>query len=792
MMVNGMTQLKTKPTGIEARYERARLLMQGIYTKKGALNTTLFPVWLGDSDCFWYERDVRKGSNPSILYGKEYRLVNAKTATNKLAFNHQALADALASSAKQKVDAFNLPIRKVEIDIDSAELVNALRFTAFDKRWLFNIASGLCTEIDIPLSNNQVMSPDGKYIVFSQDNNLWLRTLENGGECPLTTDGEANFVYGATGTAWGHTMGGEGLQVLWSPNSQRIFTVQRDTRQVKALPVVHHVPKDGSIRPQVEYCRFAYQGDEHIETLRLLAIDITSGRQQPASYPQIPVTRNNNGFFTANLGWWANDSRRAYFVDVDRYYKYARVIEFDAETGKTRMLFEETSDTHINLMLNIDELPTFMPLSESNEILWYSERSGWAHFYLYDLDTGKLKNPVTEGDWLVRTFVHFDPQRRELFAQTAGCQDGIDPYYRDLVRINIDTGEMARLIGGDYEVVAATRKDLLTISSGCNGASNAISKTGDFALVTRSRANSIPISVLVDRYGNEIMELETADVSILPDGWQWPEPVKLKAADKVTDIYGLVYRPSDFSSDKSYPVISHLFSTPELTVVPKGSFTNESAFGWFYLDPAALAELGFIVVQIDGRGTPFREKSFHDECYGWSESASNLEDHVSGIQQLAERYPYMDLERVGITTHASGGPGAVQGLLKHPDFYNVGVANQLHDSRMISGTMWGDKYEGPSGPIQGKQYPEELASQLEGKLLLMDGMLDTTAPPAATFRVVEALQKANKDFDLILLPSFGHSVSNYLIRRSWDYLVKHLLGEEPPKDFRLSGVFGEE
>jgi dipeptidyl aminopeptidase/acylaminoacyl peptidase len=219
--------------------------------------------------------------------------------------------------------------------------------------------------------------------------------------------------------------------------------------------------------------------------------------------------------------------------------------------------------------------------------------------------------------------------------------------------------------------------------------------------------------------------------------------------------------------------------------VSKGSFSNGACNGWPYFDASALAELGFIVVQLDGRGTPFREKAFHETCYGRAESANNLEDHVAGIRQLAERYPYMDLDRVGIHS-LQGGPGAIQGLLHYPDFYRVGVGACTHDSRLMPSTMWGDKYEGLAGADPDYQYPEHFADQLKGKLLFMHGMLDVQNPPAAIYRVIEALQKANKDFDLLSMPTLGHAMNSYMMRRTWDYLVKHLQGIEPPKEFKLT------
>jgi dipeptidyl aminopeptidase/acylaminoacyl peptidase len=539
--------------------------------------------------------------------------------------------------------------------------------------------------------------------------------------------------------------------------------------------------------------KVALQGDEHIPEYRLVAIDIDSGRLQAAHYPKVPIVRNSGGFFHSRLGWWSTDNRHAYFVDMARGYQTVRVVEFDTFTGNTRVLFEETSETHLNLMVNEDELPTIMPLPETKELIWFSERSGWAHLYLYDLTTGELKNAITSGEWCVRNILSVNPQRREVFLHTMGRTPNRDPYYRDIVRVNLDTGALTEIAASDDDYFAASDHcfDMETNGFAMTrdiAMARSVSHSGKYVVATRSRVDTVPVTVLLDRDGKALLELEQGDMTTLyarvSRQWQWPEPVQLMAADNTSPIYGVVWRPSDFSPDQSYPVISSGFNTPELPRVPKGSFTNSSSGGAYYCSGAALAELGFIVVQIDARGTPFRGKAFQDTSYGWAESAGCIDDHVAGIKQLAERYPYMDLDRVGISS-LGGGTGAVQGLLQHPKFFKVGVHGSLHDSRLMATPLWSDKYEGLVGSDSKEQYPEAYAENLQGKLLLMCGMLDFCTLPANTFRVVEALQKANKDFDLIMLPSLGHGMSQYLVRRAWDYLVRHLLNEEPPAGFDL-------
>ena len=781
---------------IANRYEYAQNIMQGIWTDKIVFNDRVYPIWIGESDCFWYERTTKLEQGDASYFGKEYRLVNANAATNKPAFNHPIFAEALAKASSQNVNAFDLPIKSVEIGMEPL----VVEFSAFDKRWKYSDQSKICVEIET-LKEGWIISPDGTQAVFARDYNLFITNLTNGDERALTTDGEEYFVYGAMDTAWGKAISPPtDLQVRWSPDSRRLFAIQRDTRLVKSTPIVHHVPKDGSLRPTVEKIKVAYPGDENIETLRLLVIDTEKNEVLEADYRHIPVTRNGDGFFRSNRGWWGKDSDVVYFIDMERDYQAVRLVSFDILSGATRILFEETSDTHINLMHDNDDRPAFMPLPESNELLWFSERSGWAHLYLYDLANGQLKKAVTKGDWLVRDVIAFDAVRREVFLQTAGRSVNneniqtaeIDPYYLDLVRVNVDTGYIATIVSGDYNFLTTCpkRSDSIVVEElfGLDiGSSNGVSPTGNFCVVTRGRADIPCVSELVDRNGIKVLVVEEANLSGLPDDWQWPEPVKLLAADGKTDIYGLVYRPSNFSPNLSYPVISHVFNNAEMPFVSKGSFNNGVIAGYGYYDAAALAQLGFIVVQVDGRGTPCRSKSFYTESYGKAQCASNIDDHVAAIKQLSKQYPYIDTNRAGITAHFAGGTGAVFGLLQYPEFYKVGVNSSLLDQRFVSASMSGDKYNGLNHQALGNELPEECAQNLRGKLLLIHGLLNWCCAASGTFRLVEALQKANKDFDMLVLPNHGHEMSNnYLTRRTWDYLVENLLKIQPPKEFNLT------
>ena len=771
---------------MEERYKRASKIQKGVLNRSYVPNDILFPHWVGDTNCFWYERVVRDRQNTSTESRVEYRMVDAVAQCNELAFDHEALANALSIAAQREVFAHKLPIESVDFDLTPLRV----RFTAFDRRWVFDAKSAECAEAELR-PQSWLISPDRKRAVFVKDFNLVLRVLDTGEERNLTEDGCEDWAYGmpgdnyaASSDVWGYL-----AQACWSPDGKQVLTVVRDTRNVKVLPVVQHVPLDGTIRPKVVNCKIALPGDDSVPEYALLAIDIESGDIQKAQYPAIPALNNGRGFFTDKMGWWALDSRRAYFVDQTRDHRTINVVEFDTASGQTRVVFSETSATHLSMSPGMYMTPAFWPIQETNELVWWSERTGWGHLYLYDLNTGDLKRTLTKGEWLVYQVLRFDFERKEIFVQTAGRVPGRDPYYNDLCRVHLDTGNIFEIASSDHDYIASSKRDFITSYAKSIAidvdTSSALSPDGEFAVVTRSRVDQESVSVLLDRKGSELLTLERADVSELPASWQWPEPVKLKAADGKTDTYGVVFRPSDFSASNSYPVVALGHHMPDVIVSPKGSFMSDSSFfGIHFNYAAALAELGFIVVTIDGRGTPRRDKRFQDDVYGRVLSGNLMKDEVAGIRQLAERYPYIDLERVG-SACLTGGPGAVRGLLEHPDFYKVGVSVVQHDPRLMPCTVMGDKFEGPFDERCDHQYPEDLVENLRGKLLLINGMLDTGNPVACLLRLTHALEMANKDFDMHVSAGGGHGASNFQLRRCWDYLVRHLMGAEPPKEFAL-------
>ncbi|MDB9953858.1 S9 family peptidase, partial [Porticoccaceae bacterium] len=568
---------------------------------------------------------------------------------------------------------------------------------------------------------------------------------------------------------------------FWSPDGKQFLTIQHDIRQVEEVWKTVKAEGDNFKASTVKVKGFAMADDKQVGSFRYVAIDLETGTVQKPRYPQI-----SNEYIllhSSELAWWGKNSRLAYFVDADRYHKAVRLVEFDTKTGTTRVLFEEKSNTFFNFAHMAEDKSVMIPLPETEELLWFSERSGWGHLYLYDLNTGELKSAVTTGEWLVRSVVRYEAKRREIFLQTAGRDPSKDPYYRDLVRVNIDTGELFALAESNHDIEGYSTQSTATFE--CGGFNlNGVSPSGNYAVVTPSRVDTVPVTYLLDREGQTVMTIEEADISRLPNGFQWPEPVKTLAADGKTDIYGVVYRPSDFSEDKSYPVVNHVFNMPTTTFAAKSAFNVHS---WTTFSSAAIAELGFVVVQFDGRGTPHRNKAFMDESYGDYEGASNLSDHVAGIQQLGGRYPYLDLDRVGIASEVSGN-GASWGLLKYPDFYKVGVEGQVFDIRGMT-TTGVNRYVGPAGT---SHYLEQLAGNLQGKLLLATSAGSYGDYYGLSFvgfsRLVEAFARANKDIDLSYDPAYSWGVTTYQIRRGWDYLVRHLQGNVPPENFLLNGT----
>jgi dipeptidyl-peptidase-4 len=609
------------------------------------------------------------------------------------------------------------------------------------------------------------VSPDGKRAAFIRGYNLWVRDVATGRETQLTTDGVKDFGYATDNAGWVRS---DNPILMWSPDSRKIATFQQDERRVGEMYLVN--TKVG--HPELQAWKYPLPGDSVVAMIHRVIIEVDGPRvirlQMPADFHRSTlcdhvVCRGDNDW--ADVEWYPDGSHLA-FVSTSRDHKRETLRVANAATGSIRTVLEETAATQYesgNGVINWRVLPS------SNEIIWFSERDDWGQLYLYDLTTGRLKSRITSGEGNVAQLLRIDEKNRTLYFVGNGKEPGRDPYFRHFYKIGMDGRGLTLLTPEDAD------HDIT------------VSPSGRYFVDTYSRPDVPQISVLRDLNGKTVVNLEKADISrLLATGWKPPTRITVKARDGKTDLYGLLYAPTRMDSSRKYPIVNHIYPGPQT-----GSVGSRS-FGPARGDAQALAELGFIVVQIDGMGTPWRSKSFHDAYYG-KMGDNTLPDQVAGMRELARRYPWIDLDRAGIYGHSGGGFAAAGAMFRYPDFFKVGVAQAgNHDNRVYEDD-WGERYQGlltrlPNGSDNyAAEANQEFAKNLKGKLLLAHGTLDDNVPPNSTLLVVDALIKANKDFDLIMFPNRTHGFGSepYMVRRRWDYFVKHLLGAEPPKEYLI-------
>lgn len=606
-------------------------------------------------------------------------------------------------------------------------------------------------------NRNEVASPDGKKAVFIKDWNLWVRDNETKKETQLTTDGIKDYGYATDNAGWKMS---DGPIVRWSPDSKKLATFQQDQRNVSDMYLV--TTNVGA--PVLKAWKYPLPGDKVIATIRRVIIDVENAKVISLNIPADPHRATlsddiaSSGTFD-DIDWKADGSEMA-FLSTSRDHKNEKFRIADATTGTVREVFEETVKTQFESgrgVINWRYLPN------TKEILWYSERDNWGHMYLYDATTGKLKNQITKGEWLVTKLLKVDEKNRILYFMGGGREAG-NPYFQYLYKIGFDGKGLT----------------LLTPEQGNH--SITLSPSENNFVDTYSQPNVPAVTNYRTLAGKLITALEKTDVSRLAaTGWKAPIPVNVKANDGKTDIYGLVFTPTKMDANKKYPVIDYIYPGPQGGSV--GSWSFNAARG----DHQALAELGFIVVVIEGTSNPFRSKSFHDMSYG-NMAENTLPDQITAIRQLSKTYP-IDTNKVGIWGHSGGGFATAAAMFRYPDFFKVGIAESgNHDNRNYEDD-WGERYNGLAENVDyEKQANQNYAKNLKGKLMLAHGMMDNNVPPSNTMLVVDALIKANKSFDLLLFPNSAHGFgqfSSYMMRRRWDYFVQHLLNTTPPTDYQL-------
>ncbi|HEY0420728.1 MAG TPA: DPP IV N-terminal domain-containing protein [Acetobacteraceae bacterium] len=634
----------------------------------------------------------------------------------------------------------------------------------------------------------EVLSPDGRLAAFTRGNDLWLRVLATDEERPLTRDGAPHHAYAKSPdmNLTPVTLARKGIRlpagVLWSPDSKRLFTYRLDERALGDFPMVQHVPDDGSVRPVLHNLKFALSGDRDIPTEAHLVIEVETGRIVPAAGG--PYITHVMSCIERQEAWWSADGGRVFFIDRDRMWRRHTLNEMDARSGAVRAVVGETGERFTDVNLSVTGLPNIAILDASDEVVWFSQRDGWAHLYLHDLRTGALKNRITEGEWVVRDIVRVDAARRLVFFLAGGLQE--NPYNRVLCRVGLDGTGFAVLTPqpGDHAVAMPQHRVPRDYIRPDFDTGEGISPGADYFVHSYSSLDSLPVSELCRADGSRVAVLEEARLDpALAAGWRFPEPFTAAAADGETKLFGAIWRPTDFDPGKAYPVIDYVYPGPQRGVMPTVMLTDNLAELGRSTLPQAFAELGFIVVCLDGRGTPLRSKAFHELSHGRLDNPGTLEDHIAVLRELARRHKEFDLSRVGIMGHSAGGYTTARAMLRHPEFFHVGVSTSgNHDQKGYS-FAWTEKFQGElvrhadgSTSYDAAANPA-LAHRLQGKLLLAYGDMDDNVHPALTIQLVDALIKADKDFDVLVLPGDDHTTvwSNpWFLRRAMEFMVTHL------------------
>jgi len=619
----------------------------------------------------------------------------------------------------------------------------------------------------------EILSPNRELAIYIDNFNLWVRNTKTDKRFQLTFDGFNNYGYATNNAGWKKS---KSPVLKWSPDSKKIATFRQDARGVGEM----YLTSTNVGHPKLEAWKYALPGDDKIFEIERLIIDVKSKKiikfKMNNDFQRSTTTDHiagRDGEFLDTQ--WSDDSSKLAFISTSRDHKEAHLQIADSKTGDVFSLFKENVKTYYESGVRAEN---WKVLFDSNEFIWYSEKDNWGHLYLYDLSTKKLKNRITSGNWLVRKIMHIDYINREIIFTAGGREKG-NPYHIYLYKINFD---------GNKLICLTPERGSHSISSSPNW---------NYFVTTYSTTNTSPISILKDRNGKNLLQLASSNTDeLIKNGWQEPLEFNVKARDDKTDLFGIMYLPSDYKKNKKYPILNYIYPGPQ-----SGSVGNYS-FMVSRKDFQSLAELGFIVVSVDAMGTPGRSKSFHDAYYG-NMGDNGIPDNIYAIQQLANRYSFMDISKVGIWGHSGGGFASTAAILKYPDFYDVAVSTSgNHDNRNYIAD-WGEKWHGLLKPLDlnkkdGKldfdisksnydiQANQLLVNNLKGKLLLAHGLLDDNVPPSSTFLVVDALINANKDFDLILFPNKRHSygnLNNYMMRRKWDYFVKHLKSINPPKNY---------
>ena len=725
-------------------------------------NLTVTPHWLDDAT-FWYRREG--GAGP------EYLLVDVATGQKSAAFDHEALQAAL-----QDDTIFT------RLEITSAE-EGLVGLASGRRRWTFS-AGRLTPLTDRPHADDESLSPDRRWVLFRREGDLWLRPTTGGAERRLTDSAEPQFEWAKSPDQSLETIliARRGLRLppiaLWSPDSRRIFTYQLDERGVRVVPMVQNVPEDG-FGPKLFELRNAFTGDEILPMARQAIIDIETGAIIPCDVTHVTETSG----LEKREAWWSADSSRVFWLDHDRYERAITLMESDAATGTGRAVITETAATFVEINLAYGAMPNVRVLDRTDELIWFSQADGYAHLYLCDLKSGEVKRQITQGDWPVVELLCVNEGSRQLLFVAGSGETTEDPYQRRICVAGLDGTGMRVLTPcvGDHVPILRSLgwAEILETNTANGPLRSGVSPDGGHVVVT-SAGVECPGQSWLCRVadGARIADLEEG-LCDLP--LAIPERVRVLAADGETPLFGMLWKPRDFDPLRSYPLLDWVYPGPQCIQSPRSALPADELAKIARIQAAT--ELGMAVLTLDGRGTPYRSRAFHELCHGNLGDPGFLSDHVAAFPQLATGRPWLDLTRIGIIGHSAGGHAAARGILVWPEVYKVAVSTAgSHEPRSYN-RCWPEKWQGeliryPDGTTSHDSVSNApLANRLQGRLLLGHGDMDENVLPSITLQLAQALEKAGKSFDLLFSPNDDHASfksNSWVMRRILIWLAEAL------------------
>ena len=747
------------------------------------------PQWLLDGARFWYRNKTANGA--------DFVVIDPARNTRALLFDNTRLAAAMSVANDTSYDPSRLPFRTFKFG-DDGKNEREIEFTASKKRFLCDIGAYRCRVRDtLPSEASYVLSPDKKLEAFVHKYNVYIRPRGGGDSTQLTTDGVQFWSYGLSDPRPSELQRPQPRrpQIKWSPDSKKLSVYRTDERNVAHMPYISYTPQ----RPKAYSQPYALPGDSVVPVPGFHILDIEAKTNLAVKLTPVPSQLSING--SARDSTWNATSDKLYVTWFTRGSKSAYLASVDAKSGAVHVIARDSSKTYVEIAPPSGGDPvSWYVTKDGSDAFWFSERDGWSHLYRLDAGgaaniaqagvptsrvnvangdveaapvsafrSGIVRNQVTSGQWNVGAIQYVDESTKQIYFTARGREPGRLPYYSHLYRANYDGSGLTLLTPEDanHEID--------------------FSPNGKYFVDTYSRIEKPSVSVLrAAPDGRVVRKLEEADVSRLVAGGFKPAQVfTVKARDGATDLYGVIYLPSKLDTTKKYPIISHIYPGPQVGSVGAWRFKNGG-------EPFSLAELGFVVIQLDHLGTPLRSKAFHDNYYG-NFGDNGLPDHIAAIKQLAAQYRFIDLDRVGIFGHSGGGFASTDAILRYPEFFKVAVSGAgNHDNRSYN-IYWAEKYQGlmkkdttrRTDNFEGSAN-KTMAKNLRGHLMLMHGDMDDNVHPAMTVQMVDELIKANRSFDLILAPNRNHGLNEpYFIRRRWDYFVEHLLGATPPENYLI-------